>query len=134
MAPNLVSIDGEHSPRLFVEEMVPWMMQSPIMPKIALLSSATTQSLLRGPDLGLDAELMSLKSAVLTRVNEFLRDDFTRVASEVLRSVIHLVIMEVRWRSTKSRIGCGSMRSNRESSGSGARIAACGLISGASER
>ncbi len=95
MIPNLVSIDGEHTPQLFAEEMLPWMLQSPIMPRIALLSAATTQSLLRDADFAQDSELMSLKSAVLSRINEFLKGDFNTVAREVLRSVIHLVILEV---------------------------------------
>jgi hypothetical protein len=95
VAPNLVSIDGERIPHLFVEEMLPWMLESPLFPNIALLSSAMTQSLMSGRRIEENRELLSLKARVLSFVNDFLKQDFNLVAQDVLRSVIHLAIIEV---------------------------------------
>lgn len=91
----MCSIDGGNIPPLFYREMLPWMIQSPLMPHIAILMSSASQA--AEPDLQRTkpSETMVIKSGVLTLINDFLTQDFNVVAGEALRAVIHLVVVEV---------------------------------------
>ena len=95
VVPNMCSVDGSTTPTLFVKEMLPWMIQSPLMPHIAILMSAASQA--AEPNLQTTGalETIVIKSQVLSLINEFLRQDFSVVGGEALRTVIHLVVIEV---------------------------------------
>jgi hypothetical protein len=95
VAPNLVSIDGQSQPMVFLREVLPWMLQSPLFPRIGMLMASTTQSLEKGVELAKDSESLAIKSGVLSGINEILQGDFNKVSVEVIRSVINLVVMEV---------------------------------------
>lgn len=95
VAPNLVSIDGQSQPMVFLKEVLPWMLQSPLFPRIGILMASTTQSLEKGVELAKDSESLAIKSGVLAGVNDLLQGDFGKVSVEVIRSVINLVVMEV---------------------------------------
>lgn len=97
VAPNLVSIDGQSQPMVFLKEVLPWMLQSPLFPRIGMLMASTTQSLERGVELAKDSESLAIKSLVLSGINDLLRGDFGKVSVEVIRSVINLVVMEWFW-------------------------------------
>ncbi len=71
------------------------MLESPLFPNIALLSSATALSLMKDIPIAENREVMTLKSSVLAHVNRFLSRDLQSVAREVLRSIIHLAMIEV---------------------------------------
>lgn len=91
-----MSVDGRGPvPVLFVEHMLPWMIQSPLMPNIAILMASYTQAFEQGLEVQKYSETLSIKSHVLSLINEFLRQDFDLVGGEALRAVIHLVILEV---------------------------------------
>jgi hypothetical protein len=75
--------------------MLPWMIQSPLMPNIAILMASYTQALERTLEVHKYSETLSIKVHVLSLVNNFLRQDFDVVGGEALRAVIHLVILEV---------------------------------------
>ena len=94
--PNLVSLDGRGTiPALFLQEMLPWMIQSPLMPNIAILMASYTQALDQGYEMIKQSEPLSIKAHVLSLINQFLKQDFNVVGGEALRAVIHLVILEV---------------------------------------
>lgn len=93
----MVSVDGKGAlPVLFVEQMLPWMIQSPLMPNIAILMASYTQAVEQGLEARKYSETLSIKSHVLSLINAFLRQDFDLVGGEALRAVTHLVIIEVR--------------------------------------
>ncbi|KAH6691052.1 hypothetical protein EV126DRAFT_96574 [Verticillium dahliae] len=97
VAPNLVSIDGQSQPKLFLTEVLPWMLQSPLFPSIGMLMASTTQSLEKGVEVTRNSESLAIKARVLTGINEMLKGDFGSVAQEVIRSVINLCVMEWFW-------------------------------------
>ncbi|KAM0287022.1 hypothetical protein ACHAQH_000707 [Verticillium albo-atrum] len=97
VAPNLVSIDGQSQPKVFLTEILPWMLQSPLFPSIGMLMASTTQSLEQGVEVTRNSESLALKARVLTGINEMLKGDFGSVAQEVIRSVINLCVMEWFW-------------------------------------
>lgn len=95
VAPNLVSIDGQSQPAVFLAEILPWMLQSPLFPSIGMLMASTTQSLEKGIEVAKNPESLALKANVLAGINDFLQGDFASVSLETIRSVINLVVMEV---------------------------------------
>jgi hypothetical protein len=74
--------------------MLPWMIQSPLMPNIAILMASATQAE-HGMEVIKHSETLAIKSRVLALINQFLKQDFTIVGGEALRAVIHLAILEV---------------------------------------
>ncbi|KAK0639821.1 hypothetical protein B0T16DRAFT_497811 [Cercophora newfieldiana] len=95
VSPNFVSIDGRDPPVIFRTLMLPWMLQSPLFPKIALLmaSLAQVREMKRRP--GNPTEPLLLKSKVLRMMNEAVAGTHDR--SDIWRCVIHLVIVEWFW-------------------------------------
>ena len=77
--------------------MLPWMIQSPLMPSIAILMASYTQKVEQGLEIQKFSETLSIKVHVLSLINAFLNQDFDLVGGEALRAVIHLVILEVRY-------------------------------------
>src|SRR5689334_18172006 len=97
VAPNLVSIDGESQPSVFLTHVLPWQLQSPIMPNIGILMASTTQSLDSGVELVHNPESLTIKSKVLSYINQFLTsagsENFHQVAAEAVKCVINLIVM-----------------------------------------
>ena len=92
--PNYVSIDGKNLPALFLKVILPWMIQSPLMPNIAILMASYSQRLERG--LNVDpSQTLTIKAHVLSLVNQYIKQDFMLVSDEAIRAVTHLVILEV---------------------------------------
>jgi hypothetical protein len=98
VVPNIVSIDGQNVPPLFLREMLPWMIQSPLMPNIAIMMASATQNSEQNLTFKKSPETLSIQSHVFKIINQFLKRDFNEVGGEALRAVIHLAILEVsRW-------------------------------------
>jgi hypothetical protein len=95
VAPRLCSVDGGGFHPLFAKEILPWQIQSPLMPNVAILMSSATQGYLRDPTSEMSSETLVIRSHVLQLVNRFIRQDFALVAHQAMRIVIHLVIIEV---------------------------------------
>lgn len=95
VAPRLCSVDGGGFHPLFAKEILPWQIQSPLMPNVAILMSSATQGYLRDPTSEMSSETLVIRSHVLQLVNRFIRQDFSLVAHQAMRIVIHLVIIEV---------------------------------------
>jgi hypothetical protein len=100
VAPNLASIDGEGQPAVFLAEVLPWQLQSPLMPSIGILMASATQALENGVEMAENPESLIVKARVLSYINKFLNmadtENFHLIASEALKCVINLVVMEVR--------------------------------------
>jgi hypothetical protein len=90
-----VSIDGKTLPLLFQREMLPWMIQSPLMPNIAIMMASATQGSEQEFLVRKSSETLSIQSHVFKIINQFLKQDFSKVGGEALRAVIHLAILEV---------------------------------------
>ncbi|TQN63821.1 hypothetical protein CSHISOI_11596, partial [Colletotrichum shisoi] len=87
VAPNMVSIDGQSQPPVFLAEVLPWMLQSPLFPNIGILMSSTTQALERGSEISKNPESLALKARVLSIVAEYMQRPFDAIAIEMVRSI-----------------------------------------------
>ncbi|KAL0934716.1 Zn(2)-C6 fungal-type DNA-binding domain protein [Colletotrichum truncatum] len=97
VAPNMVSIDGQSQPPVFLAEVLPWMLQSPLFPNIGVLMSSMTQSLEQGMEITKNSESLALKARVLTIIAEYMERPFDIIAVEMVRCIINLVVMEWFW-------------------------------------
>ncbi|KAF8848998.1 hypothetical protein BDZ45DRAFT_248662 [Acephala macrosclerotiorum] len=102
VVPNMCSVDGSNTPALFKREILPWTIQSPLMPHIAILMSSASQTAEPASQVTKASETFAIKSQVLALINEFLKQDFAVIGGEALRAVIHLVVMEWWWGTTSS--------------------------------
>ena len=73
--------------------MLPWMLQSPLFPHIAVLMSSVTQALELGRQPNETLEPLILKSEVLTMVNKALSNGHD--LSDLLRCAVNLIVIEV---------------------------------------
>ncbi|KAK2040191.1 hypothetical protein LZ31DRAFT_568854 [Colletotrichum somersetense] len=94
VAPNLVSIDGQSQPPVFLTEVLPWMLQSPLFPNIGILMASTAQSLEQGVEISKNPESLALKSRALSIVADYMERPFDAIAVEMVRSIVNLVVME----------------------------------------
>ncbi|KXH42142.1 hypothetical protein CSIM01_12374 [Colletotrichum simmondsii] len=102
VAPNMVSIDGQSQPPVFLKEVLPWMLQSPLFPNIGILMSSMTQSLERGTEVAKSPESLALKSWVLSMIADYMRRPFDAIAVEMVRCIVNLVVMEWFWGADES--------------------------------
>ncbi|TDZ34488.1 hypothetical protein C8035_v010631 [Colletotrichum spinosum] len=102
VAPNMVSIDGQSQPPVFLAEVLPWMLQSPLFPNIGLLMSSMTQSLEDGKEVIKNPESLSLKSHVLSVIADYMTRPFDTIAVEMVRCIVNLVVMEWFWGADES--------------------------------
>lgn len=93
--PKLASIDGQTVPVLYQQMIVPWMIQSPLMPNILILVSSFVRGMHRRIDVNKCAETIALKANVLALTNKFLARDFEVIGTEALLAVSHIATIEV---------------------------------------
>jgi hypothetical protein len=93
VVPDYTSIDGKNIPPLFQAELLPLIIQSPIIPKIGIMMASATQAIAQGQG-SRNKETLAMKANVLSLMNTFLKQDFNIIASEALQAVTHLVITE----------------------------------------
>ncbi|KAK1756463.1 hypothetical protein QBC47DRAFT_380000 [Echria macrotheca] len=93
VCPNMVSLDGKDPPLIFRTIMLPWMLQSPLFPSIAILMASAADTLELGG--ASQAEPFAIKARVLGMINKAIGADHDR--TDILRCVIHLVIIEWFW-------------------------------------
>jgi hypothetical protein len=74
---------------------MPWMMQSPLVPEIAVLTGSGYRAIMRGVEVSKDPETIAIKVRVLNHINEFLRQDFDKIYAQAIQTVAHLVMLEV---------------------------------------
>ncbi|KAB5522143.1 hypothetical protein GE09DRAFT_501927 [Coniochaeta sp. 2T2.1] len=108
VVPNLVSIDGESQPQVFLSNVLPWQLQSPVFPNVGLLMASVTQSLDQGIELDQNPETFAMKARALSCVNQYLdmtrnlKRHFSDVMAEAIKVVVNLVVMEWFWGSDES--------------------------------
>jgi hypothetical protein len=95
----MASIDGRDVPKEFGTIVMPWMMQSPLVPEIAVLTGAGYRAIIRGADVSKDPETIAIRVRVLAHISEFLQQDFDKIYMQAIQTVAHLVMLEVRSRS-----------------------------------
>lgn len=94
VAPNLVSIEGNSTPTLFRQQMLPWMMQSQLFPNIGLLMASVFQAFERGYDAESHPEPLGIKVKVLGMINRAIGSGVYEL-EDVVRSIINLAVIEV---------------------------------------
>lgn len=106
--PNLVSIDGESQPQVFLANVLPWQLQSSVFPNVGLLMASVTQSLDQGVELDQNPETFAMKARALSCVNQYLdmtmnlKCHLSEVMAEAIKVVVNLVVMEWFWGSDES--------------------------------
>lgn len=75
--------------------MLPGELQFPIMAKIFLLLASTQMATNNGLDPRNCPQSLSIKAEILTHINNLINQDFKIVAFELIRTVLHLAILEV---------------------------------------
>ncbi|GKT75110.1 zn(2)-C6 fungal-type DNA-binding domain protein [Colletotrichum tofieldiae] len=98
----MVSIDGQSQPPVFLTEVLPWMLQSPLFPNIGILMSSMTQSLEQGVEISKNPESLALKARVLSIIADYMQRPFDAIAVEMVRSIVNLVVMEWFWGADES--------------------------------
>ena len=94
VAPSLVSLEGNSTPPLFRQQMLPWMMQSQLFPKIGILMASVFQAFERGHDAERYPEPLAIKVKVLGMINRVIGSGVYDI-EDVVRSIINLVVIEV---------------------------------------
>jgi hypothetical protein len=95
VVPKLSSIDGTTSTGLYIKTMVPWMIQSSLMPNITILMASFAQGMHQGHDVNKRPETLALKAKALSLLNDLLARDFQEVGRDTLLAVIHIASLEV---------------------------------------
>jgi hypothetical protein len=93
--PRLSSIDGIAAPSNYSQTRIPWMIQSPLMPHIAILLASFAEGMDRGEDLNRCQETLALKVKALALTNEFLAEDFSLIGNDAMLATIHIASLEV---------------------------------------
>lgn len=65
------------------------------MPNVAILMASATKGFLQDPTAEMSSETLIIKDHVLKLVSKFIQEDFSMVAHQAMRIIIHLVIIEV---------------------------------------
>lgn len=103
-----MSIDGESQPQVFLANVLPWQLQSPVFPNVGLLMASVTQSLDQGVELDQNPETFAMKARALSCVNQYLdmtmnlKRHLSEVMAEAIKVVVNLVVMEWFWGSDES--------------------------------
>jgi hypothetical protein len=88
-----------------MREILPWMLQSHIMPHIGLLMASASQSVEIQDSTALESvETIVLKSRVFKLFNKFLEQDFNIVGDAAIRAIFPLVMTEVSNMFTKKSL------------------------------
>lgn len=92
---SMTSVDGSKTPQMFLEAILPWMLQSHLMPHIAILMASSKQSVENNVGAEKKSETSLVKSKVLGLFNNFLENDFRVVGNAAIKAIVPLIITEV---------------------------------------
>jgi hypothetical protein len=90
----MASLDGQNTPSIHRDAVLPLLMQSPLLPKIGILEAARFRQLFYKPDVAETRRVIALKGEILMHVNSYV-EEFDKAYREAIQSVIHLVLLEV---------------------------------------
>ncbi|KAH9206624.1 hypothetical protein DL95DRAFT_486788 [Leptodontidium sp. 2 PMI_412] len=85
---SMTSIDGSKTPQMFLEAILPWMLQSHLMPHIAILMASSKQSAENNVGAEKKSETSLVKSKVLGLFNNFLENDFRVVGNAAIKAIL----------------------------------------------
>jgi hypothetical protein len=91
-----LSHENHNTPIAFKDEVLPWIMQSPLMPHIAIFTASGYRAHTSGCEMANHTQTMAMKGMLLHRINGFLEEDFDKIHEQVIQSTLHLILMEVR--------------------------------------
>jgi hypothetical protein len=96
LAPFLVTIDGKDPPAAFYGEWTPWIVQSPLMSSLTILSASCYQSEVRGLNVAKCPETIAIQGKIISVINEHLRKKKLKdVGYDVIAAVMYLAMNEV---------------------------------------
>jgi hypothetical protein len=95
--PLIASLDGKDSPPELKNSLLPCVINSPLLPKIAILEAAIVRELFQPCDLAENRRLILLKGEIIARINEFITKDFSKTYREAIQSVLHIALLEYYW-------------------------------------
>lgn len=96
LAPFLVTIDGKDPPAAFYGVWTPWIIQSPLMSTVTILSASCYQSEVKGLDVAKCPETITIQGKVISVINEHLRKKKLRdVGYDAAAAVMYLAMNEV---------------------------------------
>ena len=93
--PNMLSIDGENPPPAFLQSVVPWMLQSPVYPTIALLIASAVQCMVIDTGHDTRQEVLAMRVRVFSLMREYMEQYPTKWAEELMGCIINLIMFEV---------------------------------------
>lgn len=92
--PNYSSVDGTITPPFFQAEVLPYIFQTPIIPKIGIMMASATEAIAQGRG-ARNKETLAIKADVLCCLNSFLKQDFKVICYSALLIVTEMTVMEV---------------------------------------
>jgi hypothetical protein len=92
----MASLDGQGTSSVIQNRILPWMMQSPLMPQMAIFTASGYIALIRDKDVTRYPEIIAIKGVILSSINKYLEQDFSKIYEEAVQSVLHLALLEVR--------------------------------------
>jgi hypothetical protein len=89
------SIDGNDPPIAFNEKWMPFMIQSPIVGYIAILTASYFQATARNIEWSKSVDVMGARVKLITLINGYLTSDESVVNDEAIATVMSLAYNEV---------------------------------------
>jgi hypothetical protein len=90
-----MTLDGEDVPPIFHQKVLPLILQSPLLPKIAILEASGFYAINRGIEVSKNEETIALRSEVLRDIKNMIEGDFEKVWQGVIQSVMHMTMIDV---------------------------------------
>ena len=96
LAPFLVTIDGKDPPAAFYGQWTPWIVQSPLMSSVTILSASCYQSEVRGLEVAKFRETITIQGKIISVINEHLRKKKLKdIGYDAIAAVMYLAMNEV---------------------------------------
>jgi hypothetical protein len=86
---------GQDTPTIFQEQVVPWITECPITPQLAVFTALGYRAHTSGIEMVEHRPTMAAKGQVLATINSFLKEDFDKIHVFVIQAILHLALMEV---------------------------------------
>src|SRR5438045_922360 len=91
----MTSIDGSDPPKSFMDEWIPFMIQSPLVSYIPILSTALFQATARHVDLEKSVDTIAARMKLINLINEHITTHSKGVNEEAIAAVMSLSYNEV---------------------------------------
>jgi hypothetical protein len=95
VAPSLASIDGENPPAAWNETALPWMVQSPLMPEIAVLIALLFRNIHQGIESSKSPNALVMRGGIYSLLKDFLCGDIAVISDGAVHALLLLGSIEV---------------------------------------